>query len=110
MLYCTVRLLKGKAMNTYMSALVASNTEEFMYPTKFCDKFRFAYSTLSARIRSGEIALHQFPDERRPKINVSEALQVMSVIKRPYNSPDLRVVRHDDDAGAARPVKSDLFA
>ena len=82
-------------MNTFMSALVASTTEEFMYSTKFCDKFRFAYSTLSARIRSGEIALHQFPGEQHPRINVAEALQVMSVIKRPYNSPDLRVVHHN---------------
>lgn len=96
-------------MNTFMSALVASTTEEFMYSTKFCDKFRFAYSTLSARIRSGQIALHQFPGERRPRINVAEALQVMSVIKRPYNSPDLRVVHHDEKPEAARP-KTDLFA
>jgi hypothetical protein len=93
-----------------ITSATASVTEDYMSPTKFCETFRFAYSTLSARIRNGDIALHQFSDTRRPKINVSEALQVMSSIKRPYNSPDLRVVRHDDGNGAAVAVKTDLFA
>ena len=74
-------------------------------------KFGFAYATLSVRIRRGDIALHQFSGEARPKINVAEALQVMSAVKRQYASPTLRVVRHDEDGTPiAQTEKPDLFA
>ena len=89
-------------------------TEEFMSPTKFSQKFGFAHATLSVRIRRGEIALHQFSGEGRPKVNVAEALQVMSAVKRQYASPTLRVVRHDEDGNSvavAQPQeKADLFS
>jgi hypothetical protein len=97
-------------MRTSTSATVATITEDFISPPNFCKTFHFAYSTLSARIRSGDIALHQFSDAARPKIDVAEALRVMSAIKRPYTAASLRLVRHDDDGTAAQPVKSDLFA
>jgi hypothetical protein len=48
----------------------------------FCQKYRFAHSTLSKFIHKGDIALHQFSDAARPKVNVAEALQVMSALKR----------------------------
>jgi len=92
-------------MITSTSAHVAPTTDEFLSPTQFCQKYRFAHSTLSKYIHKGEIALHQFPDAARPKINVSEALQVMSALKRPYTAPSLRLVRHDDKA-----PKADLFS
>lgn len=66
--------------------------QEFLTPTEFSVKFKFPYSTLSGRIRKGEIALHQFQGEPRPKINVAEALRVVSTIKRPYTLPTLRLV------------------
>lgn len=90
------------------SALKTSlNDEEFMTPTKFSKTFGYAYSTLSVYIRRGQIALHQFHDEARPKINVSEALQIMSKVKRAYTLSTLRVIRHDDKM---QPKKVDLFA
>jgi hypothetical protein len=84
-------------MNTSATAINAATTEEFLSPTKFCQKFGFAHATLSVRIRKGDIALHQFSGEGRPKVNVAEALQVMSAIRRQYKSPTLRIVRHDED-------------
>jgi hypothetical protein len=84
-------------MSTSATATTAANTEEFLSPTKFCQKFGFAHATLSVRIRKGDIALHQFSGEGRPKVNVAEALQVMSAIRRQYKSPTLRIVRHDED-------------
>jgi hypothetical protein len=98
-------------MNTSSHA-VTNTTEDFLSPTQFCQKFQFAYSTLSARIRTDDIALHQFSGEARPKINVAEALQVMSAIKRPYTGPALRLVRHDEDGtSVAQPAeKADLFS
>ena len=89
------------------TALDAALNEEFMTPTKFSKTFGYAYSTLSVHIRRGEIALHQFSDEARPKVNVSEALQVMSKVKRAYTLPTLRVIHHDDKAESP---KVDLFS
>ena len=101
-------------MTNSSHAIDFATTEEFLSPTQFCQKFQFAYSTLSARIRTGDIALHQFSGEARPKINVSEALQVMSAIRRPYTGPALRLVQHDEDgtpaATAQTKEKPDLFA
>jgi hypothetical protein len=96
-------------MDTSAPATEAVTTEDFQTPAEFCRTYNLPPSTVSARIRKGDIALHQFFGEPRPKINVSEALRVTSAIRRPYNSPDLRLVRHDEPV-AARPVKSDLFA
>jgi hypothetical protein len=92
-------------MTTSVSTLSTAITDDFISPTQFCQKYRFAHSTLSKYIHKGDIALHQFSDAARPKINVAEALQVMSAIKRPYTAPTLRLVRHDDTA-----PKTDLFA
>jgi hypothetical protein len=100
-------------MNTSSRTIQAATTEDFLSPTQFCQTFSFAHSTLSMRIRKGDIALHQFSGEARPKINVAEALRVMSAIRRPYNSPDLRLVRHDEDGNSIaveRTEKPDLFA
>jgi len=71
-------------MATTSTATTSIITEDYMFPTKFCETFGFSYSTTNARIRRGEIALHQFSGEPRPRINVAEALRVMSAIKRPY--------------------------
>jgi hypothetical protein len=96
---------------TNSSHAITDVIEDFLSPTQFCQKFHFAYSTLSARIRTGDIALHQFSGEARPKINVAEALQVMSAIKRPYTGPALRLVRHDENGTSdAQREKSDLFS
>jgi hypothetical protein len=92
-------------MTTMSHAIEPVLTEDYMFPTQFCSTFRYSYSTTNARIRRGEIALHQFPGDPRPRIEVAEALRVMSAIKRPYTGPTLRVVRHDD----AAPQKADLF-
>lgn len=89
-----------------MTSGLSTSAQEFLTPTKFCEALGYAYSTLSVYIRKGDIALHQFSGEARPKISVAEAIQVMSAIKRPYRSPTLRVVRHDDKARS----KVDLFA
>jgi phage terminase small subunit len=99
-------------MSTYTTASVIAitDTDEFLSPTLFCQKYSFAHSTLSKYIRKGDIALHQFSGAARPKVNVAEALQVMSTLKRPYTNPALRLVRHDDEPVVARPAKSDLFA
>jgi hypothetical protein len=98
-------------MNTSSHAITPATTEDFLSPTQFCQKFGFSHSTLSKYINKGDIALHQFSGEARPKINVAEALQVMSAIKRPYTGPALRLVRHDKDATpVATAEKSDLFA
>jgi hypothetical protein len=94
-----------------LTAARTADTDDFLSPTQFCQKYQFSYSTLSARIRRGDIALHQFSGEARPKINVAEALQVMSAIRRPYTAPELRLVQHDEDGSpVARPEKPDLFA
>jgi predicted site-specific integrase-resolvase len=83
---------------------------DFMTPTKFADVFGYDYSTLSVYIRKGDIALHQFTGEKRPKINIDEAIRVMSAVKRPYRSPTLRVIRHDDRTQpVAETKKNDLF-
>jgi hypothetical protein len=83
---------------------------DFMTPTKFADIFGYAYSTLSVYIRKGDIALHQFAGETRPKINIDEAIRVMSTIKRPYRSPTLRVIQHDEKSSTrADSPKVDLF-
>ena len=99
-------------MSTSSNAINTDTTEEFLSPTQFCQTFRFSYSTLSARIRKGDIALHQFAGEARPKISVSEALQVMSAIRRPYSAPELRLVRHDEDGRSVAQTeeKPDLFS
>jgi hypothetical protein len=99
-------------MSTSQYAIEAAITEEFISPTKFCQKFGFAHATLSVRIRKGDIALHQFFGEGRPKVNVAEALKVMSAVKRQYASPTLRIVRHDEEGVVdARPEeKADLFS
>ena len=94
-------------MSTSLHSTVAAG--DFLSPAQFCQKYHFAHSTLSKYIHKGDIALHQFADAARPKINVSEALRVMSVIKRPYTAPTLRLVRHDGTVEAL-PDKSDLFA
>jgi hypothetical protein len=97
-------------MNSSLHA-VTNTGEDFLSPTQFCQRFQFAYSTLSARIRAGDIALHQFTGEARPKINVAEALQVMSAIKRPYTGPALRLARHDEGGVVDAPQeKIDLFS
>lgn len=99
---------------TNSSHAITDTIQDFLSPTQFCQKFGFAYSTLSARIRTGDIALHQFPGEGRPKINVPEALQVMSAIRRPYTGPALRLVRHDEDGTSVAVTqpeeKADLFS
>jgi hypothetical protein len=100
-------------MTTSAHAIEAASIQDFLSPTRFCQKYRFAHSTLSKRIRMGDIALHQFSGEARPKINVAEALRVMSAIRRPYTAPELRLVRHDEDGNPVaveRTEKSDLFA
>jgi hypothetical protein len=79
---------------------------DYMTPTKFADIFGYANSTLSVYIRKGDIALHQFAGETRPKINIDEAIRVMSALKRPYRSPTSRIIHHDDKA---QPKKNDLF-
>jgi predicted DNA-binding transcriptional regulator AlpA len=91
-------------MNTSTHATPIANTHDFLSPTQFCQKFGFSHSTLSKYINKGDIALHQFPGEARPKINVAEALQVMSTIRRPYTGSALRLVRHDNEI-----KKTDLF-
>jgi hypothetical protein len=84
---------------------------DFMTPTKFAEVFGYAYSTLSVYIRKGDIALHQFEGEARPKINIDQAIRVMSAVKRPYRSPTLRVIRHDDSAKSKiETKKNDLFS
>lgn len=97
------------AISQSTSALVE---QDFMTSTQFCETFGYPYSTMSARIRKGDIALHQFLGEARPKINVAEAHQVMSAIKRPYTGSALRLVRHDDVKAElkAKSTKIDLFA
>ena len=54
------------------------------------------------------------PAKARPKINVPEALQVMSAIRRPYTGPALRLVRHDEDGTSVAVTqpeeKADLFS
>ena len=98
---------------TNSSHAITDTIQDFLSPTQFCQKFGFAYSTLSARIRTGDIALHQFPGEARPKISVPEALQVMSAIRRPYTGPALRLVQHDENgtsAATAQTEKPDLFS
>jgi hypothetical protein len=106
MLFFTIHLLNGERMSTQDAATF---TDDFMQITRFCETFGFAYSTVSKYIHLGEIALHQFSDERRPKINVAEALRVMSAIKRPYTAPDLRIVRHDQAPVKTEIKKVDLF-
>ena len=96
-------------MSTSATAVNADATEEFLSPTRFCQKFGFAHATLSVRIRKGDIALHQFSGEGRPKVNVAEALQVMSAVKRQYASPTLRIVRHES-VDAHQGEKADLFS
>jgi hypothetical protein len=95
-------------MYTSTQATETAITEEFLSPADFCRQYGHANSTLSKHIHKGDIALHQFSDAARPKINVSEALQVMSTIRRPYTNPALRLVRHNDD-GSVVP-RNDLFA
>jgi hypothetical protein len=104
-------LTKRLKTMTSTHAIAAATTEDFLSPTKFCQRHGFAHSTLSKRIRMGDIALHQFSGEARPKINVAEALQVMSAVRRPYSAPDLRLVRHDEDGNSFAPhEKADLFS
>jgi hypothetical protein len=62
-------------MSTSVHAINKSN-QEFLSPADFCRQYGHANSTLSKHIHKGEIALHQFSDAPRPKINVSEALRV----------------------------------
>jgi hypothetical protein len=87
---------------------VATTDEKYKEITDFCRTFNYPSSTTHSYIRKGEIALHQFPGEPRPKINVSEALRVLSKVKRRYTLPTLRIVRHDD--GSVPQRKSNLFA
>ena len=93
----------------------ATNTqfeEEYSEIAPFCKMDDWPISTVHRYIRRGDIALHQFMGERRPKIRVAEARQVLAKIKRRYTGPDLRIIRHDGDA--ALPIverkKVDLFA
>ena len=99
-------------MSTSAHAIASVTNDEFLSPTMFCQKFRFAHSTLSARIRRGDIALHQFSGAPRPLINVAEALQVMSTVRRPYTALALRLVQHDDNGNSVerKQLKNDLFS
>jgi hypothetical protein len=100
-------------MNTSSHAITPATTDDFLSPTRFCQKYGFSHSTLSKYINKGDIALHQFSDAARPKINVAEALQVMSAIRRPYTGPALRLVRHGEDGTSAAVTqieKPDLFS
>lgn len=97
-------------MSTSSNAVLPTADDEFLPPAQFCQKYRFSHSTLSVRIRKGEIALHQFLGEARPKVNVAEALQVMSTVRRPYTAPAVRVVRHGEGSTAPQPRKVNLFA
>lgn len=99
-------------MTNVAPALSPAKDEEFLYPADFCRKFHFSHSTLSQPIRRGDIAVHQFSGAPRPMVNVADALQVMSAIKRPYTAPLVRIVRHDGETVSVEPKKqtSDLFA
>jgi hypothetical protein len=98
-------------MSTSQHSMDSVITEDFLSSTQFCQKYKFAHSTLSKHIHKGEIALHQFSDAARPKINVAEALQVMSAIRRPYTSAFLRLVRYDENGNPVPQIeKPDLFA
>jgi hypothetical protein len=77
---------------------VLDTQPEYMEIQTFCKIDNHASSTVHTRIRKGEIALHQFMGDSRPKINVAEARQVLANVKRRYSLPTLRIVRHDDSA------------
>jgi phage terminase small subunit len=82
------------------------NTEDdYMEVQAFCKAYDYASSTVHPYIRKGDIALHQFMGEARPKINVAEALRVMANVKRRYSLSTMRIVRHDE----AVPQKANLF-
>jgi hypothetical protein len=99
-------------MNSGMSAIEVSQSIDDQYKDvpDFCSTHDYAPSTTYHYIRNGEIALHQFPGEARPKINVAEALRVLSKVKRRYTNPQLRIIRHDDSAlPKQQSPKIDLF-
>jgi len=100
-------------MNSGTSALNLSqnNQDEYKELTDFCRTYDYPLSTAHRYIRNGDIALHQFPGEPRPKLNVAEALQVLSKVRRKYTNPLLRIIRHDEGAPTKTDTpKIDLFA
>jgi hypothetical protein len=106
-LHPAIYSLQEANMNSGSPALnVAQNTlDEYKELSDFCRTYNYAISTTHRYIRNGDIALHQFPGEPRPKLNVAEALMVLSKVKRKYTNPLLRIIRHDDSESP----KVDLF-
>jgi hypothetical protein len=91
------------------NAAVIPTEDEYMEIPKFCIVEKRSPSTVHSQIRKGRIALHQFMGDPRPKINVVEARQVLSTVKRKYSFPTLRIVRHDDAPQKTELPKVDLF-